>query len=111
MDEFSWIPDWNAQSSNKPDVTKVQYGDGYQQRQTKGMNPLRVDWSLSFAARSDAESDAIEAFLEERYGVIAFTWTPPGKSQVKWVCSSWNVTKASVDNNAISLSFERVYEP
>lgn len=111
MDEFTWIPDWNAQSSNSANVSKVQYGDGYVQRQTKGMNPIMRSWSLTFNNRTDAEIDAIEEFLEDRYGVVAFTWTPPGGTQVKWTCDKWNRTKLGDNVANISVTFERVYEP
>ena len=111
MDEFIWIPDWNAGGNTKSDVSKVRFGDGYVQRQTKGMNPLAITWSLSFNPRSDAEADAIEAFLEAREGVTAFTWTAPGKAQAKWTCESWNRAKASVDVNNLTMTFELVYEP
>lgn len=111
MDEFEWIPDWNAQASNKSNVTKIQYGDGYQQRQSKGMNPIGTRWSVAFNPRSDAVIDLIEEFLEERYGVIAFTWTAPGKPQYKWICEEWTRTKMGDNVASISMTFERVYEP
>ncbi len=78
MDEFTYLPDWNAQGDTTSNVSKIRFGDGYVQRQTKGMNPLATTWSLAFHPRDDATTDLIEAFLIARYGVIAFTWTPPG---------------------------------
>ena len=111
MDEFIWIPDWNAQGSYKEDISKVRFGDGYVQRQKKGINTTMMTWSLTFNSRSEAESDAIMEFLREREGVVAFTWTPPGEDQFKWTCESYsrNVVGAGISN--ISATFERVYEP
>jgi phage-related protein len=111
MDEFYWLPDWNAQGSNKSDITKVQFGDGYVQRQTKGMNPIKVSWSLTFNPREDTIADDIEEFLRDREGVVAFTWTPPGGEQVKWTCSDWTRNKLGENVNSLSMTFERVYEP
>lgn len=111
MDEFIWIPDWNASSNNTPNISKIEFGDGYMQRQSKGMNPIKVVWNLNFNNRTDAEADALEAFLKARYGVIAFTWTPPGGTQSKWISQPWNRSKASVDVNNISVPLELVYEP
>lgn len=111
MDEFIWIPDWDAQGNTTPDVSKIQFGDGYVQRQTKGMNPLKVIWSLSFKNRTDSEADALEAFLKARYGVIAFTWTAPGGVQSKWISQPYSRSKAANDVNNISVSLELVYEP
>lgn len=111
MDEFTFVPDWNAQGTTTANVSKIQFGDGYVQRQAKGMNPLGVTWALTFNPRSDADADAIEAFLTARFGVTAFTWTPPGRSQSKWTCDSWARTKAANDVNGLSMTFELVYEP
>jgi phage-related protein len=111
MDEFIWLPDWNAQGDTKADISKVRFGDGYVQRQTKGMNPLMMNWSLAFSPRSDAVVDAIVAFLQARQGVTAFTWTPPGETQMKWTCERWVKTKMGDDVNSLSMTFERVYEP
>lgn len=111
MDEFSWIPDWSASGSTKANVSKVSFGDGYIQRQTKGMNPLAKSWSLSFNARDESEADDIIEFLEERYGVIAFTWTPPGQPQGKYTCDNWSRTVIGNNVSNISAQFDLVYEP
>lgn len=110
-DEFSFIPDWSAQGNTKANIAKVAFGDGYVQRQTKGMNPLVVSWSLGFNPRTDSVTDAIEAFLVAREGVTAFTWTPPGGDQAKWTCDSWSRVKLGEDVNSISMVLEKVYEP
>jgi phage-related protein len=110
-DEFEWIPDWGAQGNTKADIAKIQFGDGYVQRQTKGMNPLQVTWNLKFDPRDDDEADEIEEFLVERQGVVAFTWTAPGRAQEKWTCDAWSRTKAALDVNAITATFTLVYEP
>ena len=110
-DEFEWIADWDASENPVAKVTKIQYGDGYMQRQTKGMNPVAVTWNLTFKNRDDAEATAIREFLEARYGVVAFTWTPPGQTQKKWICDSWPRSIPGYNVNNFSLKFELVYEP
>lgn len=111
MDEFIYIPDWNAQGATKANVSKVQFADGYVQRQTKGANPLGTTWNLAFSARTRTEALAIEQFLKDRYGVIAFTWTPPGGDQAKWTCETWNRTEVGNQVNNLTCTFELVYEP
>lgn len=111
MDEFTWIPDWNPQEGIKANVSKVQFGDGYVQRQTKGMNPLTQTWNLTFSARTDSEASAIMAFLKARKGVTAFTWTPPDEDQAKFTCDNFSRQKAANDNQTVSAVFELVYEP
>ena len=111
MDEFTWLPDWNAQGDSTANVSKIQFGDGYVQRQTKGMNPIVKSWNMSFNNRTDAEIADIVEFFEDRYGVVAFTWTPPDEDQAKWVCARWNKTKQGDNVTSLSASFDRVYEP
>jgi len=111
MDEWIWVPDWSASTASKANVSKIRYGDGYIQRQTKGMNPIDDSWSLTFNARTRTEAIAIDTFLKERYGVIAFTWTPPGLPQAKWTCDSWNRTEVGNEVNNITMTLEKVYEP
>lgn len=111
MPEFQFVPDWNAQSNVTANISKVQFGDGYVQRQAKGMNPLVISWNLTFNNRTDAEIAAIVEFFEERFGVTAFTWIPPGGTLVKWTCSRWTPVKMGDNVGSISATFERQYEP
>jgi phage-related protein len=55
-------------------------------------------------------------FLVQKGGVVAFTFTPPGESEIKVICKQWDKTtivksNADVDSFAsLSVAFERVYE-
>ena len=55
-------------SANKTDITNtrvVQFGDGYQQRFTFGLNQNAKQWSLVFN-ENNTDATEIETFLEAR---------------------------------------------
>ena len=48
--------------SVKPNVTVLNFGDDYEQRQAQGLNRIKEEWSLTFT-RSYNEINAIDDFL------------------------------------------------
>lgn len=111
MATFTWDADFGATASREQRIKSVNFGDGYEQRQADGINPLRETWSLNFTNRDIAEIDAIEDFLLARGGVENFDWTPPRASAAaKYVCKSWQRTAAIGVFDSLTATFERVYE-
>lgn len=98
--------------SSSPVVRKVQFGDGYEARITKGLNQNPKTYTLTFNV-SESESDTIEAFLDARAADNAnFTYTPPGESSAsKFVCEQWSKTIPSPDRATIQTTFRQVFEP
>jgi hypothetical protein len=45
---FTWTPQKGYSVERTPNVAVVKLGDGYEQRQTKGINPLMDKYSLTF---------------------------------------------------------------
>lgn len=111
MATFTWTPSFEATEASRPRVRKATFGDGYEQRVTFGLNANPKEWSLTFAERTDAERDAITAFLDLRAGVESFDWTPPRGSAGKYVCEEWQVTLRACNFNTIQAKFRQVYEP
>lgn len=93
-----------------PRVLRVDFGDGYVQRVADGLNNLLTKLSLSFAMRTAAECDAIEAFLKNENGVTSFYFTMPGGTQKKYICSQWNRSNQTFNCDTISTTFEEVVE-
>jgi phage-related protein len=96
---FTWTPQKGYSSERTPNVAVVKLGDGYEQRQTKGINPLMDKYSLTFTgvemrnARPNA-AKAADAFLKARMAVQSFYWTPSDTGVQKlFVCRSWSMTK------------------
>ena len=100
-----------ASVNESPDLRITQFGDGYQQRNTMGMNTRRKNWNLSFNNRTDADRDKIVGFLQERNGKESFDWIDPTTTNhKKYVCESWDVEMTSFNNNNISMQFKQVFE-
>lgn len=108
----SIAPTFGAQKQSSPKIRKVQFGDGYQQRVTFGLNQNAKKWSLTFMV-NDTDADTIEAFLDARAAdADSFEWTPPGEVTAgRWVCMEWNRELIGDQFNSISTTFEQVFEP
>lgn len=106
-------PDYGAQKSSAPVTRKVQFGDGYEQRLTFGLNQNPKSWSLSFVNITETDSDTIETFLDARADDNAsFDWQPPGSSVAyKWVCETWSKSIPYANRATIQATFRQVFEP
>lgn len=111
MATFSYVPDFDASESIRPNIRRVQFGDGYEQRLAFGLNTQPATWQLNFKNRTDTERDNILAFLEARGGVESFDWTPPYGSSAKWVCEEWSTSVEAANINSVQASFRQVFEP
>jgi phage-related protein len=78
---FNWYPDYESEKSVKPNVTVLNFGDDYEQRQAQGLNRIKEEWSLTFT-RSYNEINAIDDFLTERSGVESFYWVTTSRSPI-----------------------------
>lgn len=112
MEIFSIRPQKSMQIESAPDVAVVKLGDGYEQRQVKGINPLLKKYSLVFKGADDKCRDnnvkIAEDFIKARMAVESFYWTPPDTGeQGIYVCRSWSINK----NGAyweLTTTFEQV---
>ena len=83
-------PTYGLQKTSAPNVRIAQFGSGYSQRSTFGINQNPKSYSLTFEV-SETDADTIEAFLDARGGVENFDFTPPGEtSATKYICRKWS---------------------
>lgn len=109
---FTPVPSFQAPRQRKPNVSRIQFGDGYEQRAAKGMNTIVDTWNLNFLNRTTEEADEIDDFLTARSGVEAFLWTAPGEDTAKlWVCDEWSRTLIAAGIYTIAATFRQVHEP
>ncbi len=112
MATFEFTPDYAPVKAAKPEIQKIKFGDGYEQRYPKGINNNPKSWSLAFNQRSQEDADEIEAFLDARGGWEAFDWTPPdSETEIRVKCESWSKTMEKGNYYSISCTFEQVFEP
>tara|TARA_R100000231_G_scaffold107607_1_gene79615 strand:- start:577 stop:945 length:369 start_codon:yes stop_codon:yes gene_type:complete len=108
-------PSYAPTLSIENNVITVSLGDGYQQRLSKGVNPSRRTFTLSFKNRSTTVTTNILNFLASstggNNGAKSFTWSPPFGSTGKWICQNPQVTIVAHNLNDIELVFQEVFEP
>lgn len=106
-------PDFGAARKSQPIVRKVQFGNGYEQRLTYGLNQNPRVWDLTWTAKDSTDADAIEAFFDARAADNAsFTWTPLDETTAyKWVVESWSRDLRYANVNTITATFRQVFEP
>lgn len=106
METFTWAPA-TCQPQAQPRVKKAQFGDGYSQRSSDGINSLLRIYSLTFADYP-ALIEPIDAFFEQHAGVHAFWFTTPDTGRkIKVVCGQWAGVRRSGWWD-ISATFEEV---
>lgn len=110
MAVFTFTPDFGASYEIKPNVRVTKFGDGYEQRQSNGLNTKPKTWSLKFSLRTDAEAGAITSFFDEQEAVSSFDWTDINGATGKYVCRSWNSVKENNNLNTVTANFDQVYE-
>ena len=76
--EVNINPDRGLKAEQAPRVLRANYGDGYEQRVSPGINNLPEKWNLVWKNRTAAEANKIVKFLEDQGGVTAFDWYPTG---------------------------------
>ena len=108
----SYNPSYSATKRSQPKLRITQFGDGYQQRTSFGLNQDPKVWSLTFNV-DDEDADQIETFLEARgKDGASFSWSPPDTTTIfKWICRSFNREMFEFQRNRITATFEQVFEP
>ena len=108
----SITPTYGVQKRSKPNIRTTQFGDGYEQRVTFGLNQNPKIFNLTFEV-SETDADTIETFLDARaVDSASFTFTPPGESSSsKFVCESWNKSVPYLNRARVQATFREVFEP
>jgi phage-related protein len=108
----SITPTYGVQKNSAPKVRKVQFGDGYEQRLSFGLNQNPKVYNLTFEV-SEADADTIETFLDARADDNgAFDFTPPGEvAEAKFVCETWSKSIPYLNRATIQATFRQVFEP
>ena len=96
-----------ASASVHHNITKTQFGDGYAQRVSHGINNQRTDWSGSKTGDWQTVILPIKTFLDEHKGVIPFLWTNPHGQTKKYVCENYEISQKKGNFWEISLKFEQ----
>jgi phage-related protein len=106
---FNYCPSVSSSSEESAKILSSQFGDGYEQRISDGINSIKRSWQVSFSGKKEYINE-IRDFLRARNGVESFEWTPPDGEEGKWTCDSWNKTYASGSVHTLRTTFKEVFE-
>ena len=80
----------------EPRILSMNFGDGYMQRASDGLNPILRRWNLTWTVLPEDQAKILMNFLQERGGIEPFYWNAPfskaageDTERVKVICRNW----------------------
>lgn len=110
MAVFTWSPSIGANVALRPNVRRVAFGDGYEQRVAFGINTQPEVWNLEFRGKTTSVAAAIDAFLRARGGVQSFDWTSPAGTVGKFTCEEWSRSIDEPNVETVRTTFKQVFD-
>ena len=111
MATFVWVPDEAPTIENKPRVLTTQMGDGYEQRIAFGLQTQPVTLSVAFTERTPGEIEAIDNFLRDHAGVVAFDYSPQWRTRRNLLIQSEDLAAADWIKSAATISSNIAVSP
>jgi len=110
---FFWKPSYTSNANFEPNVIKIQFGNGYQQRINNGINSDLMKFDASFDNRLETEAVSMLHFLDQRGGQQSFIYNVPTiyskiNFNTRFVAPNWNVSYNSYNNYSIKVKIEEV---
>ena len=108
MRNFTWCVDAGATQDTEFKTNTVQFGDGYEQVSSRGINNTVESWQYSRTSYK-GEVDAIYLFLKQHEGITPFTMTVAGET--KTYRTVGNITRNHISGDVwrVSFSVKRVF--
>ena len=111
---WPFCPMPGATKDSKLSVDINAFGDGYTHRSTRGLNPVRPSYGVTFTFNGDAEFAQMDSFLTAN-AAAGFYYKPPGESFVFVTADEWTYSievngKAGVIGT-LSARFDRSFNP
>ncbi|MCO8164848.1 phage tail protein [Pseudomonas sp. 21LCFQ010] len=108
---FTWSPRISSSGDTQANLLSSQFGDGYSQRLSVGINNLAAVWSVSFTG-TEAYLKPIQAFFIRHKGARHFLWTPPLAEQGRFITSGgWQLQPHGKQRFTLSTTFQQVFVP
>lgn len=106
---FTFKPEITPVNTTQYQTIKTQFGDGYKQRASAGLNAKMEMWELSFPMQSTVRAAAIKAFIDTVGGSTPFLWQAPDSATLgRYILVDKLVKKyRSADFSDITLTFEQ----
>lgn len=91
-------PSYSSEGKINLRIKKIQYGNGYSQRSTDGVNSIGHTYTLTWQNISKNDYLSILSFLLARQGVEAFKYTVPGHDNIERLY----IATGSISHNSIA---------
>lgn len=108
---FDWDTsfDGNSGTSNFK-VLSSQFGDGYEQNISVGINNRKGSWPFNLKAKKSVIVE-IKTFLDEHNGSDSFLWNSPLDGQVRVKANEYQIQDRGAGLYQISTTFTQVFYP
>ena len=107
---FTWCVNAGATKDTQLVTNTVQFGDGYEQVSSQGINNTRTAWQVAKTAYK-AEIDAIYDFLIEHKGVTPFYLTIAGDTKTYRTEGGISKNHLGADVWQLSFNLKQVFIP
>ena len=104
MKTFTWCVSIDSSETTTQTVNRVQFGDGYEQVSSFGINNTRKTWACSKIAKK-AEIDAIYQFLISTQSVEPFYFQPINIEQAIIVRLTGEISRQKIGGDVWKISF------
>lgn len=108
MDKLNLVLDMGASLEVNHNISKLQYGDGYVQLATFGINPKRKIWSGTKTGDLAKTIKPIMVFLDSHIGK-KFTWLDPLGETSAYICQGYSAPQRKGNFWQINLKLEQVF--
>ena len=105
---FMWRVENSLTPTIKYEVDEVQFGNGYKQVSSDGVNNKTEQYAIRVHARTE-EAKVIMAFFDEHAGRRSFFWTPPLGTLGLYTCLDPNPTEQGGGLYVITGTFVKSY--
>jgi len=111
--KFFWMASYTSTTSHKPLITVIRFGNGYEQRINKNINPDLKTFQLKFELKTEKEAHAIVHFLQDKAAAKAFAYDPPTiysekTYRTRYVCREWETNFNFKENYTINAKFDEI---
>lgn len=110
LERFTWQIEKGAEGDISQRVRSKQFGDGYSQSVSDGINNKSQSWPFSYTGKAVTIKQII-AFLDRHAGAKAFLWTPPLGELGLYKCTGYKPAHRGGDVYALTGTLEQTFNP
>jgi phage-related protein len=102
-------PDYGVSVRKKFRMVKTNFGDGYVQNVSDGLNTAAEEWNLSWDMLTADQTKNIQDQLDSFKGQI-FTWVTPRGQTKPFTCEEYSVTYDNYESYSVSATFQESFD-